>query len=137
MKIEMQHFGKSYESRKETRNRRNALVGIFVFLLATILIVAIVSIVIEAAIRYWGVLGQDETWVASIASYWGGIIGGVVSGILAFLGVFYSIRYYKESDAQKETTAVQAFLMVELGQDPKHNLRTGFGLGDRTSDKEK
>lgn len=27
--------------------------------------------------------------------------------------------------------------MVELGQDPKHNLRTGFSLGNRTEDKEK
>lgn len=137
MKIEMQRFGKSYEPRKETRNRRNALIGILVFLLVAILIVAIVSIGIEATIRYLVVPGQEETWAASVASYWGGIVGGVVSGMLAFLGVFYTIRYYKESDAKKERTAVQPFLMVELGQDPKHILRTRFSLGDRTEDKEK
>jgi hypothetical protein len=61
----------------------------------------------------------------------------LISGILAFLGVFYTIRYYKESDAQKERAAVQPFLMVELGQDPQHELKTGFGLGDRTDDTEK
>lgn len=34
--------------------------------------------------------------------YWGSIIGGVISGILAsFLGVFYTFCYYKDSDAQK------------------------------------
>lgn len=137
MKIEMQRFGKSYKPRKETHNRRNALVGILVFLLVAILVVAIVSICIESIIRYLVIPGQEETWAASVASYWGGIVGGVVSGMLAFLGVFYTIRYYKESDAKKERTAVQPFLMVELGQDPKHNLRTGFSLGNRTEDKEK
>lgn len=73
----------------------------------------------------------------SVASYWGGIIGGVVSGILSFLGVFYTIRYYKESDAQKERAAIQPFLLVELAQDPRHELSTGFSLGNRTDDKEK
>lgn len=138
MKIKMYRFGKPYEIGKERRTKRNALVGVLVLLFIAILLVVIVSIVMEVAIRHWVVPGQEETWAASVASYWGGIIGGAVSGILAFLGVFYTIRYYKESDAQKERAAVQPFLMVELGQDPKHNnLRKGFGLGDRTEDKEK
>lgn len=55
-KIVIQRFGKLYEPSKETRNRRNALVRIFVFILAVVLILAIISIVIEAD-RYWGVLG--------------------------------------------------------------------------------
>ena len=137
MKIKIQRFGKPYEPRKEARNRRNALIGIALFLLAAILIVAGASIAIEAAIRHWVVPGQEGTQAASIASYWGGIIGGVVSGILAFLGVFYTIRYYKESDAQKERAEVQPFLLVELGQDPRHDLRKGFSLGERSEDKEK
>lgn len=57
MKIEMQRLGKSYELRKETRERRNSLVGILIFLLISILIVAIVSIGIEVAIRYWVIPG--------------------------------------------------------------------------------
>lgn len=57
MKIEMQRLGKSYELRKETRERRNSLVGIPIFLLISILIVAIVSIGIEVAIRYWVIPG--------------------------------------------------------------------------------
>lgn len=32
---------------------------------------------------------------------------------------------------------MQPFLLVELGQDPRHELSTGFSLGDRTDDKEK
>lgn len=61
--------------------------------------------------------------------YWGSIIGGVISGILAFLGVFYTFRYYKDSDAQKERAAVQPFLLVKVGQDNRHELLKGFGLG--------
>ena len=137
MKIEMQRFGRSFEPWKEKRKKRNALFGVLVFLLIAIVIVALVSIGIETAIRHCVVLGQEETWAASVASYWGGIIGGVVSGILAFLGVFYTIRYYKESDAQKERAAVQPFLLVELGKNPRHELSGGFSLGDRTDDKEK
>ena len=57
MKIEMQRLGKPYELRKETRERRNSLVGILIFLLISILIVAIVSIGIEVAIRYWVIPG--------------------------------------------------------------------------------
>ena len=137
MKIEMKRFGKSFEPRNEKRKKRNALLGVLVFLLVAIAVVALVSISIEAAIRHCVVLGQEEIWAASVVSYWGGIIGGVVSDILVFLGVFYTIRYYKESDAQKERAAVQPFLLVELGQDPRHELSTGFSLGDRTDDKEK
>lgn len=137
MKIEMQRFGRPFEPGKEKRKRRNALWGVLVFLLIAIVVVALISIGIEVAIRHCVVLGQEETWAASVASYWGGIIGGVVSGILAFLGVFYTIRYYKESDAQKERAAVQPFLLVALGHNPRNEVSTGFSLGDRADDKEK
>lgn len=137
MKIEMKRFGKLIEPGKETGKSKNAIFGVIVFLLIAIAVVAIVSIGIEAAIRDDVVLGQEETWVASVASYWGGIIGGAVSGILAFLGVFYTIRYYKESDAQKERAAVQPFLLVKLWQNPKLEPSSGFSLGDRYDDKEK
>lgn len=137
MKIEMKRFGKPIELGKETGKSKNAIFGVIVFLLIAIAVVALVSIGIEAAIRDGVVLGQEETWVASVASYWGGIIGGAVSGILAFLGVFYTIRYYKESDAQKERAAVQPFLLVKLWQNPKHEPSSGFSLGDRYDDKEK
>ena len=101
MKVEMHRFGKPYDPGKEKRKKKNALFGVLVFLIIAVVIVALASIEVEIIIRRYIILGQEETWTASVASYWGGIIGGVVSGILAFLGVFYTIRYYKESDAQK------------------------------------
>lgn len=109
MKIEMQRFGRPFEPGKEKRKKRNSLFWVLVFLLIAIVVVALVSIGIETAIRHCVVLGQEETWATSVASYWGGIIGGVVSGLLVFLGVFYTIRYYKESDAQKEQRYSRSF----------------------------
>ena len=138
MKIfEIKRFGKSYDPGKGKRKKRNALAGVIVFLVISIVLVTAVTIGVEVVIKRYVIFDQTEVWVAAVASYWGGIIGGVVSGILAFLGVFYTIRYYKESDAQKERASEQPFLMVELGQDPKHDPKTGFSLGDQTDDKEK
>lgn len=85
------------------------LLGVIISLLIAIAVVALASIGIEADIRHCVVPGQEETRAASVASYWGGIIGGAVSGMLAFLGVFYAIRYYKESDAQKEWRCSRSF----------------------------
>ena len=137
MKIRFQRFGKPYEPGKEKRKQRNSLLGVIVFLLIAIVIIALLSVGIEVAIRHYVVIGQEETWSASVASYWGGIIGGAFSGILAFLGVFYTIRYYKESDAKKERAAVQPFLMVELDNNPRRDLRTGYGLGKDLDNNEK
>lgn len=136
MKISFQRFGKPYEPGKEKQKKRISLLRVIVFLIIAIVIIALLSIGIEVAIRHCVVIGQEETWAASVASYWGGIIGGAFSGILAFLGVFYTIRYYKESDAQKERAAVQPFLMVELDQNPRRDLRTGYSLGDKLDDKD-
>lgn len=56
----------------------------------------------------------NAAWVGSLASYWGGILGGIISGTLAMIGVFFTIRYYKESDRKKERAAVQPFLNTEI-----------------------
>lgn len=133
----MNRFGKPFDPNKKKKDKRNALVGVIIFILLAIAIVTIATILIEILIKGCVATGQEATWTASIASYWGGIIGGMVSGILAFLGVFYTIRYYKESDAQKERAAVQPFLMIETCIDSKHESTKGFGIGERTEDEKK
>lgn len=67
MKIEMQRFGKTFEQGKDKQKRNNALLGVIVFLIISIVVVALMSIGVETAIRYCVVLGQEETWVASVA----------------------------------------------------------------------
>lgn len=133
----MKRFGKPFKLGEKQRNKRYSFITIILFLICFVAAVLIVACIIEYKIRILVVLGQEETWAASVASYWGGIIGGLVSGALAFLGVFYTIHYYKDSDAQKERASVQPFLMVRVVQGDRHELSKGFGLGKDPEDKEK
>ena len=96
----------------------------------------VLTFLLEHLIRCYVVNGQEETWTASIASYLGGIIGGIASGVFAFLGVFYTIRYYKESDAQKERTTIQPFLLVQETKDPWYELPERFSLGKDSEEKD-
>ena len=137
MKITMERFGKPFNPGEERMKKRNSFLSVILFLVCAVAAVAVITIIIEHLIRSLVVSGQEETWAASVASYWGGIIGGVVSGVLAFLGVFYTIRYYKDSDAQKERAAVQPFLLVKLGQDNRRELSKGFSLGKVPEDDKK
>ena len=134
MKVVLKRFGKPFSPGEARRKKRNSFLSVIVFLICSVVVVAIITIVIEHLIRELAVIGQEETWAASVASYWGGIIGGVVSGVLAFLGVFYTIRYYRDSDEQKERASVQPFLLVKVGQDNRHELSKGFGLGNVPED---
>ena len=137
MKITTERFGKPFNPGENRRKKRKSFLSIVLFLICAVIVIAVCAIIIEHLIRTIVVSGQEETWAASVASYWGGIVGGVVSGILAFLGVFYTIRYYKESDAQKERASVQPFLLVKEGQDNRHELSKGFSLGNIPNEKEK
>ena len=137
MKITMNRFGKPFNPGEVRRKKRNSFLSVILFLICAVVIIAACTILIEHLIRALVVSGQEETWAASVASYWGGIIGGVVSGVLAFLGVFYTIRYYKDSDAQKERAAVQPFLLVKIGQDNRSELSKGFSLGSVPEDEKK
>lgn len=55
------------------------------------------------------------------------------SGVFAFLGVFYTIKYYKESDEQKEKAAIKPFLLVTVGADK--DTKKGFALGAKPDEK--
>lgn len=129
MKIEINRFGKPHVPNMKSRKERHALVGVAVFLIFVVLIITGFTIGIEKLLKCYVVVGQEATWDASVLSYWGGILGGVISGLLAFLGVFYTIRYYKESDAQKERAAVQPFLFVGIMRDIRHEPSKGYTLG--------
>jgi len=56
----------------------------------------------------------NATWISSIASYWGGIIGGILSGTLTVIGVIVTIRYYRDSDAKKRRIEYMPFLVAEV-----------------------
>ena len=107
MKVTFKRFGLPYNPQKDKKNKNKIIRHIVWFLIAFIDISVLLTLVVEALIRISIAKLAindtiDSTWIGSLASYWGGIIGGMISGTLAFIGVFYTIRYYKESDEQKE-----------------------------------
>ena len=54
-----------------------------------------------------------STWTSSLPSYWGGIIGGMISGLIALIGTFLIIRYYKKSDTNNKIAENCPFIKIE------------------------
>lgn len=108
------------------------LVGLLIIVIPTVLIYFKIE-------RSVGIEGEDVL-ATTLASYWGAIIGGILSGALSFFGVFCTIRYYKKSDEQKQRASVQPFLFAEIVDSTEFepNLITGLGksLPERSEQKE-
>ena len=138
--VTFKRFGLPYNPQKDKKNKNKIIRHIVWFLIAFIAISVLLTLVVEALIRISIAKLAindtiDSTWIGSLASYWGGIIGGMISGTLAFIGVFYTIRYYKESDEQKEKAAIQPFLNVTMASGGK--ATRSFSLGKSKEDKKK
>ena len=83
--------------------------GKYWWVVILLMLVVGIPFALEKHIRNNVLTGYEDTWAASEGSYWGGIVGGVISGTLACIGVFATIRYYRESDIKKERAAVMPF----------------------------
>ena len=128
-KIEISRFGKNQLKHKNKKLIKPVLIGIII---ATIFV--LFSLKCEEMIRCnIGKLSIDNdvnaTWIGSLASYWGGIIGGVFSGTIAIFGVFYTIQFTREADRKKERQSVQPFLNIEIVGNPSGNVKK-FQIAD-------
>lgn len=135
--IQIKRFGIPYNPRKEKRIKNKITKHIIVFLIFFIVIAIIATFRFECWIRTQisSLVVDDSinsTWIGSLASYWGGIIGGMISGVLAFFGVFYTIKYYKESDERREKATIQPFLLVTISDNK--DVRNGFTLGSKDAE---
>ena len=122
MNIKIERFGLPYNPQKERRKRKRIIRQILLFVFFYVILAAAlavgVAIVIGKTIIGWSISDTiDSIWIGSLASYWGGIVGGILSGVLALFGVYFTIKYYKEADEEKEKAAIQPFLMIENRQD--------------------
>lgn len=106
MKLFIKRFGLSDKQQKELKKKKPSLIGLVSIFCVVIMLAFFGSLIIQHKLCGSVPEGQEATWTSSPASYWGGIIGGVISGALGFLGVFFTIRYYKESDYEKEIASI-------------------------------
>lgn len=126
---------------KRDRKKNNKIVNqILAFLFVFVVIASFLTVIIAFAIKRYVACFSinytiDSLWIGSVASYFGGTIGGVFSGVFAFLGVFYTIKYYKESDAEKEQASIQPFILATV--DSSSHAVKGFTLGTEIQDKTK
>lgn len=100
---------------KRLMKRKNDTSKITILIIVIITVGIIISLVLQFILKMLAMTSYmngdvDSTWLSALPSYWGGIIGGIISGSLACLGVIFTIRYYKESDIKKERDAVRPFL---------------------------
>ena len=100
MKVEYKRFGLPYNPQKEKKTKNKLVRHIVLFLIVFIAVAVLLTLGVEALIRlsvaHLSVNNEmNATWIGSVASYWGGIIGGMISGILAFIGVCYTIHNSK------------------------------------------
>jgi len=122
LKIDIKRFVRPYNPQKEKRQNnkivRQTIIFLCVFVLIALVFTAIIAKLIQKHIISFSVGNEmDSLWIGSFASYLGGTIGGIFSGAFAFLGVFYTIKYYKNSDDIKEKSAIQPFLLITAGAD--------------------
>ncbi len=99
--------------------KRKHIVSKVLLIVGLIALIAILSIgiqlLIKCSINSLSVTNDSNaTWLSSIASYWGGIIGGVISGTLTVIGVVWTIKYYRNSDVSKSRIEHMPFLMAEV-----------------------
>jgi len=137
LKIEMKRFGLPYNPKKEKGENnkiiKQTITFLCVFILITVIATIIIAKLIQNHITNFSVCSEmDSLWIGSFASYLGGTIGGIFSGAFAFLGVFYTIKYYKNSDDKKEKSAIQPFLLVTVGANKTPN--TGFEIGQPSNE---
>lgn len=98
-------------------NRPICLTIILVILLLIVLLAVTIGVQIQIQHSIGKLAVTDDlnaTWIGSLASYWGGILGGVISGCLTVIGVIWTIKYYKDSDAVKSRIEHMPFLMLEM-----------------------
>lgn len=140
MKLNIERFGLSYNPQKEKRENnkiiKQIIIVLCIFLLIAIAITALIARLTQKYIVCFSAGNElDSLWIGSFASYLGGTIGGIFSGAFAFLGVFYTIKYYKESDDKKEKGALQPFLLVTTGATKSPEI--GFEINEKkdTDDK--
>ena len=110
--VNMKRFGKN-QSKKKKLKWKNVMILIILLIIIFVGCAYKVENLIQSSVVKLSVDNDvNATWIGSLASYWGGILGGIFSGIIAVFGVFYTIQFTREADRNKLRQSIQPFLNV-------------------------
>lgn len=99
--------------------KKNSQLKYWFLVILLIAILFLLTIKVEEYLRviYSGTkYGESNigTWLSSIASFWGAIIGGVIAGIISVVGIMITIRYYRNADYNNKMFENQPFINVTI-----------------------
>ena len=114
IKISINRFGRDQLQRKKKKWLIPVIIGLV--LIATFIFLAIKGedLIRSNIVKLSVDNDANATWIGSLASYWGGILGGIFSGAIAIFGVFYTIQFTREADRNKERQSIQPFLNIKI-----------------------
>lgn len=112
------------------------VIGILLFLIAVMVTFVYIEKFIRAQLLPVGE-ANSIAWSASLSSYWGAILGGLISGLIALGGTFIMIRYYRQSDIQNKINENKPFINISVKSWCSSNERNPvlfeLGSGERIS----
>ncbi|MGG6449337.1 hypothetical protein [Pseudobacillus badius] len=98
---------------------------IFVIITAVLLLIFFFPLLVNYLFFTWrlpGIVGETSDWFVMFSTFYGAILGGIISGIITIVGVFLTINYYREKDFENDLInkidhleKVQGELEVHLG----------------------
>lgn len=125
-----------YEERfgLEIKRKKQQYIRWIIIVITVLTIISVLTIGVQIAVRnsIVNLVVVDDlnaTWISALASYWGGILGGIISGFLAVVGVAWTIGYYKKSDATKSRAEHMPFLKVQIKGYTTEKYRGGITDG--------
>ncbi|SKC80001.1 hypothetical protein [Maledivibacter halophilus] len=133
-KIKMTRLGLEY---KDCNNKMN-LGKIWFFVIPLIFIIVVLFCMhVET---YWRSVYMNlchfeatvGTSISSIASFWGGALGGIISGFLSIIGIMLTISYYRKSDVENKMIENKPFLNLNITENTDNiDKLCDLGKGDK------
>ena len=112
MKIMYERLG-IFKERKNIHWVRKILFFIF-FLLFLLVALKFGRVYLQNVIKNIELTNESvKAWISTSLSFWGSIIASLLSGTLTIIGVWWTIKYYRDSDAKKSRMECMPFLMLE------------------------
>ena len=129
-KISVTRFGQDQLQKKKKKWIKPVIVGLVLTAIFVFLTLKGEDLIRSNIVKLSVDNDANATWIGSLASYWGGILGGIFSGVIAIFGVFYTIQFTREADRNKERQSIQPFLNVKIVAPPSGITVRQFKFAD-------